>query len=120
MRRKPGTLLPIEVSILAAALDLRRRGSDEFHGYLIAREIKDREEAKLLTGHGTLYKALDRMRAGGLLESHWEDPEAAAAAERPRRRLYTITAAGERALEGALAAERAAAPATLREGLQPS
>lgn len=74
------------------------RGAPYFHGFLIAREIKDREDARLLTAHGTLYKALDRMAKAGLLESEWEDPDVAAAAGRPRRRLYRVTAAGQSAL----------------------
>lgn len=118
MRRKPGTLLPLEIEILSAAVDLRRSGTDEFHGYLIAREVKGNTDAKLLTAHGTLYKALDRMQKAGLLESRWEDPAIAAVEERPRRRLYHITAVGQAAL--VRQAERAPANGSLREGLQPS
>jgi len=99
MRRKPGTLLPIEISILAAGVELRSQGEAEFHGYRAAHFIRDREEARLLTSHGTLYKALERLRKQGLLTSHWEDPTIAADAGRPRRRLYTVTAAGASALE---------------------
>jgi DNA-binding PadR family transcriptional regulator len=98
MRRKPGSLIPIEVSILETGMELRRRGTKSFHGFLIAREIKDREEARLLTAHGTLYRALDRLAQMGLLESEWEDPLVAAAESRPRRRFYWVTAAGEAAL----------------------
>jgi DNA-binding PadR family transcriptional regulator len=102
MRRKPGVLLPLEVSILEAALEIAARGSGEFYGYLIASAIKQREDRRTLTAHGTLYKALDRMKKAGLLESRWEDPETAALEERPRRRLYHVTAAGESALAEAL------------------
>lgn len=108
MRRKPGTLLPLEVAILAAAVDLRGRGREDFHGYLIASEMQERERARLLTAHGTLYKALDRMRKAGFLSDRWEDPELAAEAARPRRRLYRITALGQAAVERARAAEREA------------
>lgn len=52
----------------------------------------------MLTAHGTLYKALGRMETVGLPASTWEDPEAAAADGRPRRRLHEITAAGRTAL----------------------
>jgi PadR family transcriptional regulator, regulatory protein PadR len=113
MRRKPGTLLPIEISILEAALDLRAAGEPEFHGFYIAGRIREREQARRLTAHGTLYKALERMERAGLLESSWEDPEAAAAERRPRRRLYAVTGAGERALK---TAEHPAANATLSFG----
>jgi DNA-binding PadR family transcriptional regulator len=98
MRRRPDTLLPIEVSILAAGLELRREGTAEFYGFSIANEIKGREGARRLTAHGTLYKALDRMEKAGLLASCWEDPLVAAEEGRPRRRLYEVTSAGERAL----------------------
>ena len=98
MRRKAGTLLPIELTILEAGIRLRMEGVAHFYGILIAREIKERQEARLLTAHGTLYKALDRLQRSGLLESEWEDPIVAAQANRPRRRLYWVTAAGEAAL----------------------
>lgn len=98
MRRKKGTLLPLEMSILQCGIDLAVRGAPLFHGFRIAKEIKDREDAKLLTAHGTLYKALDRLQKAGLLESDWEDPLVAAQEGRPRRRFYRVTAAGEAAL----------------------
>ena len=90
--------MPLEVSILETGLDLRLRGSTSFHGFLIAKEIKDRQEARLLTAHGTLYRALDRLQRAGFLESEWEDPLVAASEGRPRRRFYWVTAAGEAAL----------------------
>jgi DNA-binding PadR family transcriptional regulator len=105
MRRKAGSLVPLELSILEAGIELVVRGAAYFHGFLIAKEIKDREDARLLTAHGTLYKALDRMQKSGLLESEWEDPATAAAEGRPRRRLYRVTAAGEAALAKARAPE---------------
>ena len=123
MRRKAGTLLPLEIAILEAAIALRVRGARDFHGYLIASTVKVRGESKSLTAHGTLYKALERMQTGGLLESRWEDPAIAATAERPRRRLYEVTTAGEAALAraNAEAAQRAVvAGGGLAPGLSPS
>ena len=98
---------------------LEQGGEAEFYGYAIARQIQANASAKMLTSHGTLYKALDRMVKAGLLSTRWEDSEISAAEERPRRRLYQVTAAGEHA---AKEAERAAltAPVSLTEGLQPS
>ena len=119
MRRKPGVLLPIELSILEAGIELLLRGSSEFHGFLIAKEIKEREDARLLTAHGTLYKALDRMEKAGLLVSRWEDPLVAAEQGRPRRRLYQVTAAGEGALAKGQAVKPQQAP-KLERGLAPS
>ena len=98
MRRKAGVLLPLELSILEVGLDLRTRGMPEYHGFLLAKEIQEREGARLLTAYGTLYKALDRMEKAGLLTSRWEDPLLAAQENRPRRRLYQVTAAGQKAL----------------------
>ena len=98
MRRKPGTLIPIEVSILEAAIELRQRGVARYHGFLLAKELRDREGARRLTAHGTMYKALDRLERSGLLASQWENPMLAAEEGRPRRRLYLITAEGQRAL----------------------
>lgn len=103
MRRKPGTLVPIEVSILSAGVALNLAGEPEFHGYAVARELKEREEARRLTAHGTLYRALNRLEEAGLLASRLEHPDAAAAEQRPRRRLYHVTAQGEIALATALA-----------------
>ena len=104
MRRKPGTLLPLELNILHTAMELHAHGTHDFHGYLLASALKEREDAKLLTGHGTLYKALGRLAERGLLASEWEDPAIAATEERPRRRLYRITALGETVLREAEAA----------------
>ena len=110
MRRKPGTLVPLEVSILAAGVALALGGTNEFHGYAVARELKEREEARRLTAHGTLYRALERLEKAGLLLSRLEDPELAAAEQRPRRRLYHVTAAGEAALAEATKPVRAEQP----------
>lgn len=98
MRRKAGVLIPIEAEILDAALRLRRKGEERFHGFLIAKQIAEGDETARLTSHGTLYKALGRLESAGLLTSDWEAPELATAAGRPRRRLYEITGAAERAL----------------------
>jgi DNA-binding PadR family transcriptional regulator len=116
VRRKPGTLLAIEVALLQAAVDFAGSGDPDFYGYSVARAISEREGARQLTSHGTLYKALDRLRKSGFLESRWEDPSIGAAEERPRRRLYHITAEGQRALLVAAAAM----PSTLRGSPQPS
>jgi PadR family transcriptional regulator PadR len=98
MRRREGTLIPLEASILDAGLELRSSGEPEFHGFQLAKELREQDEARRLTAHGTLYKALDRMERAGLLESRWEDPQIAAEQGRPRRRLYGVTGNGEHAL----------------------
>lgn len=112
MRRKPDSLLPIEAALLGAGLDLARRGTEEVHGYALARELKEIEGARRLTAHGTLYRALERLEKLGFVESRWEDPMDAAAESRPRRRLYKVNAAGA----GAFAAAMANQPVDLRAG----
>ena len=118
MRRKVGTLIPIEAEILNEALRLRRSGEQRFHGFQIAKRLGDADGTTTLTSHGTLYKALGRLESAGLLTSDWEDPELASAAGRPRRRLYEITGAAERALAAHQA--QAAKPALGRVGLDPA
>jgi DNA-binding PadR family transcriptional regulator len=105
------------MSILQCGIDIAIRGAPRFHGFMIAKEIKDREDAKLLTAHGTLYKALDRLQKSGLLESEWEDPLVAAQQRRPRRRFYRVTAAGEAALVRAREVEPQTASAERSPGM---
>lgn len=101
MRRKPGSLVPLELAICTAALDLRREGAEEFHGFLIAKQIKHASDHRLLTAYGTLYRALSRLEAMGLVRSRPEDPLIAAQESRPPRRLYTLTPNGEAAVRQA-------------------
>ena len=112
VRRRTGVLIPLEAAILSAGLELRNAGEPDFHGFQLAKELRDQDDARRLTAHGTLYKALDRMERAGLLESRWEDPEVAVEQGRPRRRLYRVTGNGERASVRA-AQDRAAASAGL-------
>jgi len=99
-RRKPGSLLPLENEILAAALSLRA----SFHGFGLAQTLREQSGSRSLTAHGTLYKALSRLEQFGLLTSRWED---AAAEGRPRRRLYDLTGDGARAARRIAADQRA-------------
>lgn len=113
MRRKAGALVPLELAICTAAADLRQQGTEEFHGYLIAKAIKEHADHRLLTAYGTLYRALGRLESMGLLSSRWEDAMVAAEENRPRRRFYALTAAGE---EAVTQAARAAAEARAKKG----
>ena len=92
MRRKPGSLLPLEIAILDAAASR----SEPFHGFELARALADADRSRTLTAHGTLYKALGRLAEQGLLIAEWEAPEIAITEGRPRRRLYRITGEGSR------------------------
>jgi len=114
MRRKPGALLPIEEAILVAALKLHRSRASEFHGYQIAKYLAEATERRSLTAHGTLYRALGRLESMGMLESRWEDPEVPARENRPGRRLYTLTSAGETAVADARKAVDEKSPARPR------
>lgn len=99
-RRRPGSLLPLEVAILTACLDAGEAGS---HGFGLAKAIADAGDSRELTATGTMYRALHRLDAAGLVENWWEDPNDAAEAGRPRRRCYRITGAGATALAKARA-----------------
>lgn len=103
MRRKQGVLIPIEVSVLEAALTLRGQGTEAAHGFLLAKVIQESTGARSLASHGTLYRALHRLERAGFLESFWEDPRLALEQGRPTRRFYKVTAAGENALAQAVA-----------------
>jgi PadR family transcriptional regulator PadR len=99
-RRRPGSLLRFEVSVLAACLDAGESGS---HGFALAKAIADAGDSRQLTATGTLYRSLHRLDEAGLVQSWWEDPNDAADAGRPRRRSYRVTAAGAAALAKAQA-----------------
>ncbi|WP_344371776.1 PadR family transcriptional regulator [Agromyces tropicus] len=105
-RRREGRLVPLEVDILGAGIELQAEG-DDVYGFALAKRIAERADAAALTAHGTLYKALGRLSDAGLLESRWEDASIAEEDGRPRRRLYRVTGAGEVALRAELAARRA-------------
>jgi DNA-binding PadR family transcriptional regulator len=96
-RRVPGTLLPLEYRILEIGLELQN-ADGEFYGFALAKNLADDAGSSALIGHGTLYKALSRMTERGLLTAEWEDPDVAAAQNRPRRRFYRVSGEGEVAL----------------------
>ena len=118
MRRKPGQLLPIELEILEAALALQRRGVTQFHGYSLAKLLQEDSDRRLLTAHGTLYRALHRLESAGLIEACWEDHQAAEEEGRPRRRLYRLLGAAELAVKRARAGKRAPTLGALEPDLE--
>lgn len=107
-RRRAGTLLPLEQEILRAGVRFGEDG-ERFHGFGLATAIRGGHRD--LLAHGTLYKALGRLQAAGLLTASWEAPEVAEEAGRPRRKLYAVTPAGAAALAAAERPAAAAAPA---------
>ena len=94
MRRRPGALVPLEIAILDAAMDLRQGHVREFHGYQLAKHLAHVADRRSLTAYGTLYRALSRLEKMGLVVSRGEDPQKAADENRPARRLYTLTGEG--------------------------
>lgn len=106
MRRKPDELIPLEVAVLEAAFRLRRKGTSAFHGYSLAKTIKTDSDRRALTAHGTLYRALHRLQAAGLIEGFWEQPGDAERQNRPPRRLYRLTASAEPVLARARQQQR--------------
>lgn len=113
MRRKEGQLTPIEVALLRAAVELHGKGEPEFHGWQLARARQQAERLSQPMALGSLYRGLERLHDFGYLDSRLEDPAAAEAERRPRRRFYRVTAEGRRALA------RADAPATAPVRLAP-
>jgi transcriptional regulator len=63
------------------------------HGYAVIEEIRRRSGEKLDLPEGTVYPALHRLEAAGLLASRWTTAESGR-----RRRVYALTKRGERAL----------------------
>ena len=62
------------------------------HGYAIIDQLGRRSDGALILPEGTVYPALHRLEAGGLLSSSWST------AEGRRRRVYALTRRGEREL----------------------
>ena len=118
MRRKPDQLIPLEVSILEAAVALHKRGTKAFHGYSLAKTVKAKTDRRMLTAYGTLYRALHRLERASMIESFWEDAAHAEKESRPRRRFYRLTALAEFALARARAQQGSAVKArALKENL---
>ena len=63
------------------------------HGYAIIEEIKRRSGGAFDLPEGTIYPALHRLEQAGLLVSRWVTAESGR-----RRRVYSLTRLGERAL----------------------
>ena len=76
----------LDALILAVVADGPR------HGYAIIEELKLRSDGALALPEGTVYPALHRLEAGGLLSSAWSQGDGR------RRRVYELTRRGEREL----------------------
>jgi PadR family transcriptional regulator, regulatory protein PadR len=67
-------------------------GSGPAHGYAVIDTLKERSGGTFDLPEGTVYPALHRLEAEGLLESDWID------AGGRRRRVYRLTRRGRAAL----------------------
>jgi PadR family transcriptional regulator, regulatory protein PadR len=65
----------------------------KMYGYQIMRELEARSEGYFKMTAALLYPALHQLEADGLVESEWKDNPG-----KPRRKYYTITSKGRRAL----------------------
>ena len=120
MRRKHGTLVPLEVKILQTAVSRAATNQPDFHGFELAKLIAEHERSDKLLAHGTLYKALNRLAEFGMLTSDWEDAAIALGDGRPRRRLYRITVRGEHAAASAAVSDTPHCVPVGRLGLEPT
>src|SRR4029079_17951489 len=78
----------LELLLLAA---LRTR---PMHGYAIIEYVRDASSGQFAYAEGTIYPALRRLEDDGLLRSRWDEVEGR------RRRVYELSAEGEKALPG--------------------
>lgn len=89
--RGPRDLLPLTLAVLHILLAL---ADGERHGYGIMREVEGRTGGEVRLGPGTLYGAIKRMLAEGLIEESDERPDPEM--DDQRRRYYRITDFGRR------------------------
>ena len=62
------------------------------HGYLLIKRLRERSGGEFDLLEGTLYPALHRLEAGGLVASTWSTSSGR------RRRVYRLTVKGNRVL----------------------
>ena len=83
----------LETLVLSAL----RRG--DAHGFEILRRLEDAGSGALRLKEGSLYPALYRLEAAGMIKGSWEDDKTTRRG--PRRRIYRLTAKGKRRFEEA-------------------
>jgi PadR family transcriptional regulator, regulatory protein PadR len=83
--RLKGNLDLLLLSVLAAG---------PAHGYAVITALRERSEGAFDLGEGTVYPALHRLEAAGLLASDWADTPGR------KRRVYVLTSKGATALTG--------------------
>lgn len=83
-----GEILKGHLDLLLLATVAGRPG----HGYEILGEVRRRRHGAFALSEGTVYPALHRLEAAGLLTSRWTE------VGRRRRCIYALTGSGRRAL----------------------
>ena len=96
--RTPSEMIPLPVSQLHILMAL---AAGDKHGYGIMREVEGFTDGAVKMGPGTLYGAVKRMLAAGLIVESDERPDPELDDE--RRRYYRITELGGRALDAEVA-----------------
>lgn len=89
----PDGLLPMTPAVFHILLAL---ADGEKHGYAIMQEVETCTDGELTLGPGTLYGAIKRLLAAGMIEESDQRPDPELDDE--RRRYYRLTGLGERAL----------------------
>jgi PadR family transcriptional regulator, regulatory protein PadR len=74
---------------------------EPLHGYAVIEALKARSGGELTLPEGTVYPALHRLEADGLLRSEWSN------ASGRRRRVYSVTNRGRKELGASRARWRA-------------
>ena len=93
----PRSHSPLTPAVLHILLAL---SSEARHGYGIMKQVELESHGKVRMGPGTLYGSIGRMIQAGLIRESDRRPDPAMDDE--RRIYYTITGAGQRALEAEL------------------
>jgi transcriptional regulator len=78
-------------------LAVLRRG--EAHGFEILKRLQHQSAGALDLKEGTLYPALYRLEAAGLVKAQWESGDSDRRG--PRRKIYRLTPKGRRRLDDA-------------------
>lgn len=94
-------------SVAALLLGLLRER--EMYGYQIAAELRARGGESLSLSEGSLYPALHRLEADGLIKARWQAVE-----HNRTRRYYSLTAQGRRQADASLAELRGFARLMIR------
>ena len=90
-RDEPRSFLPLPSAPLHILLAL---GEGERHGYAVMRDVERLSDGAVKMGPGTLYGAIKRLLADGLIEESSERPDPEL--DDQRRRYYRLTGLGER------------------------